>query len=472
MPASLTDLFATALDPLAVVNPDGTIALASEGFRGVLGLDPASLLGVGLADLFHRADRDLATQTFGKVARDGSVMSLDGRVAHGDGGYRWMRWAIRRSPEGTLYVSGRDESVRRQIEKAVRLRERRNRALLDHVADVLLVVDGQLVVVDANATAAAVFGTERHVLEGRPLTELAPDLRRAPLLRLADGDGLTVETVLRTPDGRSIDVEVRAAAFSFEQERMIALLARDIRERKAHDARLRELNGALGSARDAALAASRAKTSFVTQMSHALRTPLGAILGYAELLSEDAPEPMEADLERVHAAATHLLDLVDDVLDLARIEAGRMDPASDYIELSDLLGQVADTVRPLLNGAVLDTSVTAEPPTLESDRLRVTQMLLDVLTYALRAAPTGPLALVARDHDDDHVAFEVTYDGPAPGPDAFEPFATGGREGTGGTGLGLAIARQIALGLGGSLDVSASDGRTRFTIVLRQSSET
>ena len=134
---------------------------------------------------------------------------------------------------------------------------------------------------------------------------------------------------------------------------MIVLIARDMRERKAQEQRLRDLNAALQSARDAAQAANDAKTSFVTQMSHALRTPLAAILGYAEMMTEDAPQALSDDLARVHIAATTLLDLVDDVLDLARIEAGAMELSSDYIELEDLASQLVDTVKPLMRGGSL-----------------------------------------------------------------------------------------------------------------------
>ncbi|MCB9678682.1 MAG: PAS domain S-box protein [Alphaproteobacteria bacterium] len=474
MPASLTDLFATSLDPMAVLNHDGTIALANRGFQRVLGREPDQLLGVELVSLFHSVDRDRANQAITKGIRTLKPMQIEGRVAHADGGYRWMSWWVRTSPIGTVYASGRDESIRRQIEATVRRRERRNRAMLDHVADILLVVDRELLVRDANATAAAVLGLNRTTLKGLHLAEVAPTLASAGILELREGDGLTTETLLQARSGELVDVEVRMEAFTFDGEGMIVLIARDMRERKAQEQRLRDLNAALQSARDAAQAANDAKTSFVTQMSHALRTPLAAILGYAEMMTEDAPQALSDDLARVHIAATTLLDLVDDVLDLARIEAGAMELSSDYIELEDLASQLVDTVKPLMRGGSLTIEITAEPPALEADRNRLLQMLLNLLTNAIRRSPGASLRLVARDWDEANTAFDVIDDGPplddATLARAFEPFGTGGRGSRDGSGLGLAIARQIALGMGGTLDAFHDDGLNRLTAVLPQSS--
>jgi PAS domain S-box-containing protein len=474
MPASLTDLFATGFEPVAVLNHDATIALANAGFERVLGRLPADLLGESLPRMFHRIDRDRAEQSISKVVRGAPAMQLEGRVEHADGGFRWMRWWIRRSPDGTIYASGQDESIRRQIEATVRRRERRNRAMLDHAADVLLVVDRELQIQDANATAAAVLGLAREHLQGRHLAEVAPTLASEGILALREGDGCTEETLLQSHSGEVIDVEVRMEAFSFEEEEMIVLLARDVRERKAHEQKLLDLNAALQIARDDAQAANDAKTSFVTQMSHALRTPLGAILGYAELLGEDAPDALDADLTRIHTAANQLLDLVDDVLDLARIEAGRMELTSDYIELEDLGRQIADTAAPLMDGGSLAIEITAEPPTLEGDRNRLLQMLLNLVIHAERRSPGAAIRLTMSDWTDDELVFEISDDGPPLDADAlalaFEPFATGGRTHREGSGLGLAIARQIAIGMGGSLDAAHIDGLNRFRAVVPQSS--
>jgi len=472
MPASLTDLFDTALDPLAVLNRDGTIALANAGFERVLGHPPLELMGVDFPGLFHRTDRDRARTALTRLARDAEAMQVDGRITHGDGGFRWTTWSLRLSPGGTVYASGRDESIRRQIEAAVRKRERRNRAMLDHAADVLVVVDRQLIITDANATAAAILGLSRHVLKGRHLAEVAPGLPPASLGALQDGDGLTIDTSLRTATGESIQVEVRFEAFSFEDESMIVGLARDVRERNVHAKRLHQLNQALQDARDSAQAANDAKTSFVTQMSHALRTPLGAILGYSEILIDEADRTSRHDLERIHAAADQLLDLVDDVLDLERIEAGQLALSVDYVELEPLATELVDTLRPL---TPKEPAVTlhSEVRAIEVDRSRLIQMLLNLLTYAAHRSPRAPVELRIRDWDELHLVFEVVHHGGAPTADdlslAFQPFATEETP-SDGTGLGLAIARQIALSMGGTLEAVPLDDGLRLSVVLPQSS--
>jgi PAS domain S-box-containing protein len=470
MPASLTDLFATALDPIAVLNPDGTIALANAGFTRVLGLSPDAVLGTELPDLFHPADRDRARQVFARarqVPDDERGLALQGRCLHADGGSRWIEWTLRRSPGGTIYAAGRDESIRRQIEAAMRRRERRNRALIDATSDLLVIVDDGLRITDTNRAAAELFGATRHTLQGLHLGEVASGLVRPALPELKDGDGLTFETVLTTPDGTRIDVEVRAEGFAFEGEAMVALLARDIRAHVAQERRLRELADALERARSDAQAANDAKTGFVIQLSHALRTPLGAILGYSEMLTEGGADASDwtRDVRHIHQAASELLDRVDDVLDLARIEAGRLHLSNDYIELDDLMDDLQELLEPLLGGAILNVSLTCDPPRLVADRSRLLQLLTNLMSWCLRRNPLH-VRLAIADQDDEHLVFTVSDDAPPPEPavleQLFEPF---GPDSPGGTGLALPIARQLALAMSGTLDLTADDG-VAFSVVL------
>ncbi len=477
MPASLTDLFATSLDPMAVVNADGTIALANAGFTRTLGLPPDELLGRELPDLFHRADRDRARQTVARARqldpeRPDRGLELQGRCLHADGGVRWMVWTLRRSPGGTVYLQGRDESIRRQIEAAMRRRERRNRALIDATSDVLVIVDDALRITDTNRAAAELLGGTRHTLQGVHLGEIASTLVRPALPELADGDGLTFETILTTQDGTRIDVEVRAEGFAFEGEAMIALLARDIRGHVAQERRLRELADALPRARTDAQSANDAKTGFVIQLSHALRTPLSTILGYTEMLTEQVPtadpSTVVADLGHVHDAASQLLDRVDDVLDLARIEAGKLSLSSDYVELDAFADDLREQFRPLLGRTTLQIAIEADPPRLVADRDRLLQLISNLLSHGIDRA-VGALQLTIRDHDDDHQVWTVADDGP-PLEDAlldvlFEPFGTSGADGAG-SGLALPIARQLALAMGGSLDFETTPNGSRFTVVL------
>ncbi|MCA9568984.1 MAG: PAS domain-containing protein [Myxococcales bacterium] len=459
MPASLSDLFATALDPMLVLGHDHRITLASEGMRTALGRAPDDLIGEEVAALVHAADRQWIRASLTKLGRDAERVTFEGRMLHADGGARWTTWTFRRSPEGVVYGLGRDESVRRQVERLVRHREKRRKAMLDHAADPLVVLDADGKIADANAAAAHVFQIPPHALLGRPVADVLPAFAAS-----RPAHGVPFETRVQGPDG-PVDLEIRTNGFQFEDERMVVALARDVGRRKAHAE-------ALASLSIRATLQNEAKSSFVAEMSHAMRTPLSAILGYTEMLVEDGDA--REDVERIQAAARWLLDLTDDVLDLNRIEAGafRMEPTP--VDLDEL---VEDLRTSLPRMGALTVDLRATPPELVTDRARLRQILANLLTNASRRASTG-VRLTVRDTEEDgraRVAFEVHDDGPGMAIDelqaAFEPFGTGGRGRERSAGLGLAIARRLAEALGGHLTAASRPGDgSVFTVFLPRAS--
>jgi PAS domain S-box-containing protein len=229
-------------------------------------------------------------------------------------------------------------------------------------------------------------------------------------------------------------------------------------------------------------AANQAKTLFLSTTSHELRTPLTSVIGYSELLLRDLPhrslEESQQDIRLIHTASQHLLTLINTILDLSKIEAGKMELLSESVDTDLLLDEVLLMVRPLAaqQGNVLDVLRPDELPLMHSDRTKVRQLLLNLLANAAKFTSAGRITLEARqiDHGDEPgVQFRVSDTGPgiAPGllPRLFEPFVQDPEMARqrGGTGLGLALSRRLCRLMGGDISVESQLGMgTTFTVHL------
>ena len=245
----------------------------------------------------------------------------------------------------------------------------------------------------------------------------------------------------------------------------------------------RRAAAALEAARDTAEAANRAKSSILANVSHELRTPLNAILGYSEMVEEEVrlqglPNAV-ADLERVRGAGRHLLALINDLLDLSKIEAGRMDLDLETFPLAGLLEEAVATTRPLLAGkdVFLDVWAPPDPGELHADLRKVRQVLLNLLSNAAKFTTEGTITLEAaallRD-GEEWVALTVRDTGVGISHDQqrhlFVPFSQVDSSTTrahGGTGLGLAISRRFCQMMGGDIFVESEPGHgSSFTVLL------
>jgi signal transduction histidine kinase len=218
-------------------------------------------------------------------------------------------------------------------------------------------------------------------------------------------------------------------------------------------------------------------------MSHELRTPLNAIIGYAELLQEVAEEEQQteysADLEKINAAAKHLLGLINDILDLSKIEAGRLELVLEEIDVPALIQDVEAVVQPLVdkNGNTLQVDCPSKVGTLYADLTKVRQSLLNLLSNAAKFTEQGTITLAVSGQaaeDGEWLCFSVADTGigmtEAQLSRLFEPFRQA--EATtqaqyGGTGLGLALSREYCRLMGGDITVTSAPGEgSRFTITL------
>ena len=228
--------------------------------------------------------------------------------------------------------------------------------------------------------------------------------------------------------------------------------------------------------------AGRHKSQFLANMSHELRTPLNAIIGYSEILQEEAvdlgQESLVPDLKKVEGAGRHLLGLINDILDLSKVEAGRMDIFLEDVDVVPLLDEVRSLIVPMAekNGNALELRLAGDLGTIRTDRTKLKQSLLNILSNASKFTENGRLTLVAERFETDRpmVRFVISDTGIGMTEDQlgrlFQAFSQADASTTkkyGGTGLGLAISRQFCQLLGGDITVTSRPGEgSTFTITL------
>ena len=253
-----------------------------------------------------------------------------------------------------------------------------------------------------------------------------------------------------------------------------------LEERRAAEETLRESERRLRLAREQAEEANRVKTEFLAVMSHELRTPLNAIGGYAQLLSLGIRGPLtqeqRQDLERIDRSQRHLLSLINDILNFAKLEAGRVDFEIEPVELRGVLDSLEALVMPLLRAKDIryDDRGRARDAMVLADEEKVRQILLNLLSNAIKFTAAGGAIEIDCGGDDATVHITVTDSGIGIAPEKlgaiFEPFVQLERKLAStheGTGLGLSISRNLARAMGGDLVVESSPGHgARFTLSL------
>ena len=340
-----------------------------------------------------------------------------------------------------------------------------------------------------NATAAEIFNLDSDVdtslnIHGQRF--LLPDMQtpydadQLPTSRAIRGESVdSAELYLAAADGRAavwLSANARPLRDPSGHSSSAVVVFRDITEQK-------RVEGALVRARDAAEAASRAKSAFLANMSHELRTPLNAIIGYSELLEETATDSGHddyvTDLRKVQSAGRHLLSLINDVLDLSKIEAGRMEVSVEEFDVAAALLELVGTCRPLAEGKHNQLSLDVDPAigAMRSDLTKVRQVLFNLLSNANKFTENGTVVLGARRETQAGIAwieFTVRDTGIGIAPNQaehlFQDFRQADATTTrkyGGTGLGLAICRRFCQMLEGAITLASTPGQgSTFTVRL------
>jgi PAS domain S-box-containing protein len=356
-----------------------------------------------------------------------------------------------------------------------------------HANEAMLLVDDQGRIIDCNERAEAIYGRTRaelltlHKFDLRMPADRASaqdDLQRI----LRDGNRVIDSQHVRR-DGSTFPAEVSLRRIDFEERQYVQAIVRDQTELVAARRRLEETVASrtqeLTVARDRAEQADRAKTAFLSTISHELRTPLNSIIGFTEIVLGGLSGPLNDEQRKqlgiVHESSRLLLGLINEMLDLSRIEAGRLQFNIEPFDLGELLRMQADALRPQCaeKGLELLCDIAPEVGAVVSDPKRVAQIVVNLLANAIKFTPAGGVALFAHAHDA-HVEIAVHDTGPGIPEEEmahlFKPFMQGGdaqRSHREGAGLGLAIARHLARALGGDIVVHSHPGAgARFLVTL------
>jgi PAS domain S-box-containing protein len=348
-------------------------------------------------------------------------------------------------------------------------------AVLTASGDAIIGTDLEGTVRSWNPAAEATYGCRAGEAVGHRLPDVVASDRPEELVqllqRIATGDRVRLETRQRRRDGAEVEVELTAAPLRDRGGAVVgmSLIAHDIGERKLAEQ-------ALEQAKEAADRANHAKSEYLSRMSHELRTPLNAILGFAQLLEMDDLTGEQRDgLGHILSASRHLLALINEVLDIAAIEAGRLPLSLEPVAVADVVGETVTLMRPLADQHRI---VLANQPLdcadwVLGDRQRLKQILLNLVSNAIKYnREGGSVRLACERVAGGRLSVEVVDTGPGIEPEAMEhlfvPFERLGSEQKGieGSGLGLPLSRRLAEAMGGSLEVATGGQGSTFAVEL------
>ncbi|NJA06316.1 PAS domain S-box protein [Methylococcaceae bacterium WWC4] len=471
---------------------------ASPAYFTMLGYQPETGPG-DRQEWIARLHPDDRARVLGKIESvliDGFLeYQYEARLRHADGQYRWQQvrgFGIRRDSHGkvTRVLGTRmDIHERKLAEQAMRESEAKYRRIVDTATEGIWVVGPDGLTNFVNGRMAELVGYRAEELNGRPMSDFMPaedaDDHLEKLRRRRAGITENYERRFLTRRGQFIWAQVSAAPI-FDDDGVFQgslAMVTDISERKRNEEELRrykdhledtvlQRTAELLEARDAAEAANKAKSVFLANMSRELRTPLNAILGFSGLMRTDAQltDNQRDNLDIINRSGAHLLNLINDVLEMAKIEAGHLQVEIAPFDLGGLVRDVTELmqVRAEEKGLRLTLDQSSEfPRYIKSDESRLRQILINLINNAIKFTEQGGVTvrLGVKENARHHLIIEVEDSGAGIAPQdrqrLFEPFVqlADSRLPQSGTGLGLAITRQFVEMLHGRIEVDSQPGK-------------
>ncbi len=475
------ELLEMAQDAILVRGTDGSITYWNRGAEVLYGWPRELALGRTSYDLLHTQFPEKIETILDKVRQSNY---WDGELVHTrrDGSQLtvFSRWSARQTRDGRVEVLeiNHDISARKNLERV----NASFRQLLEAAPDGIVVVNRDGVVVQINSQTELLFGYEREEVTGQSVEMLLPgSFRQAHVGHRAEyfhepkirpmGAGLDLKGLRK--DGSEFPVEISLSPIGTENGTHVIASVRDVSERKGFEQALRQKNVEL----EKALAT---KDLFLASMSHELRTPLNAILGFAGTLRMRLAGPLTADqdrqLKRIQSAGNTLLELINDVLDLAKVESGTIEIERKEISCRDVLNDVASVVGPIAEAKSIGMEVDLPPAsvTVRTHQRAFTQIVVTLARQAVKYSEGGSLRIgtsEALNEDREMMAVHVTQSAGMKSQDrerirkVFEHVQQGGSPE--GSELGLYLCGKLADLIGGSLQVETEPGdASRLTLLV------
>jgi PAS domain S-box-containing protein len=465
--------------------PDGTLDYVNQRILKQFERSFEQMVGWGWADVIHPDDLAETFERWTHSLQTGELYEIEFRLKRAsDQTYRWHlgRALPVRDGEGRIvkwFGTNTDITERKQIEESLRESEARKAAILETALDCIITMDHEGKILEWNPASESTFGYSREEAVGQQLGELIvpASLRERHyqgLARyLATGEGPVLSKRIELPahcaDGTEIQVELSIIAIPTHGSPLFTAYLRDITARKQTDE-------ALKAAKSEAERANRAKSEFLSRMSHELRTPLNAILGFGQLLEMDPLDPEQRQgVDQILKGGRHLLELINEVLDIARIESEQQPLDIEPVPIGETLADALEMVQPMATSRGIelrgDWDAAADLFVL-ADRRRLKQVLLNLLANAVkynRDGGTATLSSVATAAGRLSIAVSDTGPGVAPEKidQMFIPFERLGADESGieGTGLGLTLSKRLVEAMGGDITVHSTWGEGSTFVV-------
>jgi PAS domain S-box-containing protein len=477
----------TARDLVCIHDREGAFKYISPSVREILGYEPDELTGLSLSELIHPSDAGAQKHLFHQDLGKGKLDELsEYRIKQKNGEYIWLETISRpiideNGDVAEVQTTSRDVTERKEAENKIREKEEKYRNIFESMYDAYVEVEVSTNrILEISPSIERISGYTRDELLGQSILPLyaRPHERKELISALKEKERISdYEMTLQNKQGEEVICSYSVRLVYDEQHQPYKLVGtlRDITERKRSEQQLQE-------AKQKAESASRAKSEFLANMSHEIRTPMNAILGFSEVLLNKVSEPEnKSHLEAILSSGRTLLSLINDILDLSKIEAGKMQINYEPVEISMLIEEIEHIFEKKLKEKGLNLKIDIDPDVprvLMLDEVRIRQILFNLVGNALKFTDEGYIliGLYAKATGEERYELSMVVKDTGIGIprkqqklifNAFQQQEVQDTRRYEGSGLGLSITKKLVEKMNGTIRLESRIGQgSRFEIVL------